>query len=219
VARLNLFGKVFIMGEGIKFAIGAAFVGIFLGIAGLVFGIVSKNRADQIQKELSQVNELFSKIQRIEESSDGVSASAIRIARDLDALKEGTQDVLTRVNQEMVRLRRDLNDGIGRMQGLEVKVREVETRPAPAPSPSAPEPAPVANRPTPPSPAAGAGSTAPPASPATESEENIYRVKANDTLTKIAAEHGVSLDSLMAANPNVNPLRLQIGQSIRIPSP
>ncbi len=201
------------MGEGIKFAIGAAFFGIFLGIAGLVFGIVSKNRAEQIQKELSQVNELFGKIQRIEESSDGMSASAIRLARDLDALKEGTQDVLSRVNQEINRLRQDLNEGIGKVQGLEAKVREAAARPVAEPSPepvrSEPEERvsaePVANEPA--------------EDPVADvSEERIYLVQPNDTMTRIAARHGVSLDALREANPTVDPVRMQIGQRIRIPN-
>lgn len=200
------------MGEGIKFAIGAAFFGIFLGIAGLVFGIVSKNRAEQIQKELSQVNELFGKIQRIEESSDGMSASAIRLARDLDALKEGTQNVLTQVNQEINRLRRDLNEEIGKVRGLETQIREVANRPVAEPPP--PEAAP--QTPTTVSdsaPAEGDG-----VSPPAEEEERIYVVQANDTLTRIAARHGVSLDVLMEANPNVDPVRMQIGQRLRIPN-
>lgn len=200
------------MGEGIKFAIGAAFFGIFLGIAGLVFGIVSKNRAEQIQKELSQVNELFGKIQRIEESSDGMSASAIRLARDLDALKEGTQNVLTQVNQEINRLRRDLNEEIGKVRGLETQLREVANRPAAEPPPPATSPQPTATVPD------EAPADRDEVSPSAEEVERIYVVQANDTLTRIAARHGVSLDALMEANPDVDPIRMQIGQRLRIPN-
>ncbi|MCK9267953.1 MAG: LysM peptidoglycan-binding domain-containing protein, partial [Alkaliphilus sp.] len=44
-----------------------------------------------------------------------------------------------------------------------------------------------------------------------------YTVKAGDTFFTIAGDFGVSLDALIAANPNVNPDRLQIGQVICIP--
>jgi LysM repeat protein len=46
-----------------------------------------------------------------------------------------------------------------------------------------------------------------------------YRVQAGDTPAAIARRHNVSLENLLAANPALNPRRMQIGQSIRIPSP
>ena len=44
-----------------------------------------------------------------------------------------------------------------------------------------------------------------------------YIVRAGDTFFTIARAHNVSLDALIAANPNVNPDRLSIGQTICIP--
>ncbi|MHB1307730.1 MAG: LysM peptidoglycan-binding domain-containing protein [Limisphaerales bacterium] len=45
-----------------------------------------------------------------------------------------------------------------------------------------------------------------------------YEIKKSDTLAKVAAAHGVSLDSLMAANPGVDTRKLQIKQKIRLPA-
>ncbi|MBC8586976.1 LysM peptidoglycan-binding domain-containing protein [Paratissierella segnis] len=45
-----------------------------------------------------------------------------------------------------------------------------------------------------------------------------YTIRAGDTFYLIARAHGVSLDALIAANPGVNPDRLQIGQVICIPT-
>lgn len=45
-----------------------------------------------------------------------------------------------------------------------------------------------------------------------------YRVQSGDTLSQIAEVHGVPTSSLLTANPGVNPLRLQIGQQLTIPS-
>ena len=44
-----------------------------------------------------------------------------------------------------------------------------------------------------------------------------HQVRAGDTLSRIASEHGVTLKSLIEANPKLDPVRLQIGQIIQLP--
>jgi LysM repeat protein len=44
----------------------------------------------------------------------------------------------------------------------------------------------------------------------------IYHVRANDTLSKIAATTGVSLATLQRLNPRINPQALQPGTPIRL---
>lgn len=46
-----------------------------------------------------------------------------------------------------------------------------------------------------------------------------YLIQAGDTLSQIAQSHGVSLSDLIDLNQSVDPKRLQIGQTIRIPLP
>jgi LysM repeat protein len=61
-----------------------------------------------------------------------------------------------------------------------------------------------------------------PASPvsamAPEAAGTEYVVVQGDTLGKIAKAHGVSLRALEAANPNVQPTKMKIGQKIMIPA-
>ena len=45
-----------------------------------------------------------------------------------------------------------------------------------------------------------------------------YKIKKGDTLSKIAKETGVPLKALAEANVNLNPAKLQIGQSVNIPT-
>jgi LysM repeat protein len=45
-----------------------------------------------------------------------------------------------------------------------------------------------------------------------------HTIKAGDTPTLIARKYNVKLESLMAANPGLNPKRLQVGQTLNIPS-
>jgi peptidoglycan DL-endopeptidase LytF len=70
--------------------------------------------------------------------------------------------------------------------------------------------APVVTNPLPPAPETN---PLPPASPTT------YKVVQGDTLSTIAKKFHVSLNALMAANPGVEPTRLQIGQTLQIPPP
>jgi LysM repeat protein len=190
------------MENNIRFVLGAAVVGIFLGVAGLVFGVVSKNKADELRREFSQVQELVEKIQRVEESSTGISASATRMARELDSLKRATQEGFDRVSNELVRFRSDLNATMVAAQTLDEKVSLLEQTRAPAVSRVASATAPAANT----------------ASSGTAEEGTWYVIRTGDTLSRVATTHQISLEALTTANPSIDPLRLQIGQRIRIPS-
>jgi len=46
-----------------------------------------------------------------------------------------------------------------------------------------------------------------------------YKIQAGDTYSSIAPKFGVTVKALQEANPNVNPTRLQINQTITIPPP
>ena len=47
----------------------------------------------------------------------------------------------------------------------------------------------------------------------------LYTIRAGDTFFSIARRFGISVNALIAANPNVDPDRLQIGQQICVPAP
>lgn len=57
----------------------------------------------------------------------------------------------------------------------------------------------------------------PPAPPPPPSR-TTYTVKSGDTPTSIAGRHGVSVQKLMAANPRLDPRKMQIGQVLNIPA-
>lgn len=46
-----------------------------------------------------------------------------------------------------------------------------------------------------------------------------HTIRPNDTLVSIARTHRVRLETLRAANPSVDPHRLKVGQTIKIPAP
>lgn len=47
-------------------------------------------------------------------------------------------------------------------------------------------------------------------------EVSTYKIKAGDTLYKVSRKYGVSVNSLKAANPGINPNSLRVGQTINV---
>jgi LysM repeat protein len=61
--------------------------------------------------------------------------------------------------------------------------------------------------------------SAPQETPRPTSTPFTHIVQKDETLLFIAAEYGISLDTLLAANPGINPRLLGIGQQLTIPGP
>lgn len=54
-------------------------------------------------------------------------------------------------------------------------------------------------------------------STAASSDGETYKIQSGDTFARLAPKFGVSIEALKRANPDVNPSRLRIGQTINIP--
>ncbi len=87
------------------------------------------------------------------------------------------------------------------------------TNSTPAREPS--EPAHVENAPAKAVPASSVPAPRAPAPPTAVT----HVIKAGDTLRSIAKKYGVSINALMAANPQTRPTRLQVGRVLNIPAP
>jgi LysM repeat protein len=57
-----------------------------------------------------------------------------------------------------------------------------------------------------------------PSAPDPIDDGTSYTVKSGDTLGHIALKHGVRVDDLKVANPNVIPTRMKIGQKLKMPA-
>lgn len=57
-----------------------------------------------------------------------------------------------------------------------------------------------------------------PVQPTLPPSTSEYVVKARDTMGQIAKNHGISLATLLQANPGIEPLRMRIGDKIQIPA-
>ena len=131
----------------------------------------------------------------------------------LEPVTQRLQNDLDRVNAQNKELRDELE-----------KMRLELGRAAAPANPSAPALAPArallssrTGQP-PPTPATRSNS-APGSGPAAPAAVRTHTTKAGETPTIIARKYGVKVDALMAANPRLDARRLQIGQSLNIPSP
>jgi LysM repeat protein len=106
-----------------------------------------------------------------------------------------------------------------------------------APTPGAMAMAPTNNTYIPPAPTTGFGAptsatpslpgitqdpsmaTATPDQPVLTGLEKDYQVRKGDTLTSIALRNGVSLSGIARVNPNLDPKKLRVGQTIKLPAP
>lgn len=58
-----------------------------------------------------------------------------------------------------------------------------------------------------------------PEQPALTGLEKDYTIRSRDTLSGISVKHGITVGAIMRLNPNLEPMRLQVGQTIKLPAP
>ncbi|MFM7566989.1 MAG: LysM peptidoglycan-binding domain-containing protein, partial [Flavobacteriales bacterium] len=88
------------------------------------------------------------------------------------------------------------------------------TPPAPKPTPPTPKPTPPAPKPTPPTPKPTPKPT-PPAPKPTPPAKKYYTIKTGDSLNKIAAKNGLTMEELKKLNPGLKSV-IHPGESVRI---
>jgi tetratricopeptide (TPR) repeat protein len=156
------------------------------------------------------------------ENADTVRQHILRLKQELAKgvlplpASPGVQRELEQLAEENRRLREEL--ARWREWYANQSARSAAT-PAPAPaSPvsggaAAPTPTPaVASRPEP----APGRSSAP--APEPRPALRTHKVQAGETPASIARKYGVSVEALLAANPGLNPRRMQIGQTLNVPA-
>ena len=129
-----------------------------------------------------------------------IDAAKLDLAADI----HGTPDA---PSQSILNLRNKLNQLAAENQALRHQMKSRGITPSP-------QFAQVTNAPvviTPPSNTARSPAPSP-------SALRIHKVKSGENPTSIARKYGVSTSQFLAANPGLNPAKLQIGQELKIPS-
>ncbi|MGP8022085.1 MAG: LysM peptidoglycan-binding domain-containing protein [Limisphaerales bacterium] len=126
------------------------------------------------------------------------------------------------INQ-LIEQNQQLQDEINKWRAYYASQLAAKNQAAPTPGPEVAQasanpvlPQPAQNITTPASPPGG---NHPARSAATNATTRTHMVIAGETAIRIARRYGVSLDALLAANPDLEPRRMRVGQVLNIPSP
>jgi LysM repeat protein len=180
------------------FAILIAIVGIVVGAAGILMANQAQGQLKALEAKLSaqpdKVPELEESLADLDERLVKLGGEFVKLGRQDRQLQENTQAAFNEVAGNVTANREALNE---LSEKLAEFLSKVDSRQV-----AAPVSAPVA--------ASGDSTEGGPT-------EGIYTIQSGDTLSAVAKRFGVSLNALLAANPTVDPKRLQIGQKIVIP--
>lgn len=188
--------------------IALAILAIVLGGAGLYFGLTANQRLTPISES---INEGSSSAARIDKQISNLETQLVATG----ALLKETESSLGRIRsytnlneQKLKELASAINEDREQIKMLAEKINELAKQgvqvasSAPTSNPS------TANK-------TADSEVAPPQS---NGAVGVYSIQSGDTFAKIASSQGVSLQSLLDANPDADPRRLRIGQEIKIPS-
>ncbi|MCX8091314.1 MAG: LysM peptidoglycan-binding domain-containing protein [Verrucomicrobiae bacterium] len=173
--------------------------------------------------------ERYLKLRPNAENADTVRQHILRLKQELAKAvlplpaSPGVQRELEHLADENRRLREEL--GRWREWYAQQSARTAPTPARPAPESAPPtqsSPAPITSSPAAPAPASPTRPEPAPARPSLPAPESrpamrLHKVQPGETPASIARRYGVSVEALLAANPGLNPRRMQIGQTLNVP--
>ena len=184
-----------------------AIAALVCGLVGLILGIVAFQKSSQMDAvvEIKDANATISEsVAGLQTEMDGISKKYVTLSQ-LKEFANSTQDGFNQITETISKTRTDVRANTIKVAELDTKVQSggVVRRSAPASTSSS------------------SSSTATESSDTTSSSVPAggveYTIQSGDTLGKVAAQYGVSLDKLLSANPGVQPRYLKVGQTIVIP--
>lgn len=205
---------------------GLTLVALAVGLLGLVVGgssiflaqkAVQENQGirDQVESEKGMATQSVSDLEKQMESitrqvnaiAENVEALKTRSRMDSNSNRRAFEEMTALISENREQINRNTEEIANIPEQVVVQASPAETTPPrnPVPEQVAPENPVTADPPS-------------AESPETDNSGNrIHVIEAGDTFARLAAIYDVSLTAIQAANPTVNPRRLQIGDRIRIP--
>ncbi|MDG2170212.1 MAG: LysM domain-containing protein [Opitutales bacterium] len=180
-----------------------AIAALVCGLVGLIFGIVAFQKSSEMDAvtEIKDANATISEsVAGLQTEMDGISKKYVTLTQ-LKEFANSTQDGFNQITDTISKTRTDVRANTIKVAELDTKIQSGGVVRKSAPSSSTPS-------------ASADSPTATSSGPAGGVE---YTIQSGDTLGKVAANFGVSLDMLLSANPGVQPRYLKVGQIIVIP--
>jgi len=197
--------------SGIFIPIAIGLVGVILGGVALFIAFSGSGKTAEAQATLTATSEQTA---AMEARLSAVEAGLAELNEKIDGqetrlrtMASQTQGVLNQVGQEINATRQQVSEMGQKVQQAVEKL-------------SAQQAAPAAQSRTSVASATGlnpelAGNSAAPAGE--EPPQRVHTIAPGDTFARLASRYKVSVDQILAANPDADPRRLQIGQKITIP--
>lgn len=185
-----------------KFASLIALIALVLGGAGLALGFIAFQRTQDgdviitIKDSISTLSESMTDVQ-----AKVSSQTAEYVTKDnLRTIATQTQDAFNAISDQLSKMRTQ-------SRGDAIKIAEMEAKLENFQGPRAKPKSPVV-----------VSDEAMEQTTANENGTISYKIQSGDTLGKVAKEFGITLDTLLSANPGVQPRYLQLGQEVIIPA-
>lgn len=191
-----------------------ALLGLGLGIVALALGIISMVKVGDTAADMNDKIEKAAALSlETKKISDRIDSLALQIETMKEDEKTKSNNLISQIAAEL----RKLSAAIENTRSIAVEnrnaIEEVAKR-ATAPRKQQAEQKPQASA------EATAQQAEQPAKPAEENNAPAgkkYKIQKGDTFVKLAQKLGISVDSIISANPDVNPSRLKVGQEITLP--
>lgn len=180
--------------------IALAVLALVLGGAGLYFGLTANQRLTPLNATLEAGATGTAQLQKAIEALETEISELSAQVSDLKSSSKRNAAYANQRDQAIKKLATEINANREQIIKTAESLNEVAASGVRAPSAASTatgEPA-----------AEGSAEPTPP---------GVYVIQSGDTFGKIAEKTGVSLDILLAANPDADPRRLAIGQKINIP--
>jgi LysM repeat protein len=187
-------------GGGGFVAIALAILAVLVGGAGLYFGMSANQRLNTVNAEVEARSGTDARLEKI---VDGLSVQVDELSARLSE-QEGAlarQKTYGNMSERAIKaLEIGIKEDREAIQKIATQITELGTRTVKTTAPVKAEAS------------SNSGSVS------SSSGASIYVIESGDTFARIASKVGVSLQTILDLNPEVDPRRLRIGQEINLPS-
>lgn len=198
-------------------------LGLGLGVVATALGIISMIKVGDTAADMNDKIEKAAALSlETKKISDRIDSLAMQIEAIKSDDKSKYETIVSQLNAELKRMGSSIENVAKSSQNNRSLIEELARRTVRRTQQAA-ESAPrqqTAQQQTAPEQAANAEQPAqqPAEQQAQSGELKKYKIQSGDTFAKLAKKHGVSLDAIIAANPDANPARLKVGQEVNIPA-
>lgn len=196
-------------------------LGLGLGVVATALGIISMIKVGDTAADM---NDKIEKAAALSLETKKISDRIDSLAMQIEEIKAGDKSkydsLISQLNAELKRMGASIENVAKSSQNNRNLIEELAKR---SKRRAQAEPAPARQQAAQQAPEQTAAAAEQPAQqtaeqPAQNGEQKKYKIQSGDTFAKLAKKHGVSLDTIIAANPDANPSRLKVGQEINIPA-